>query len=1042
MKTNMNAKVFIFLLILTLIFSLNTLALAGLNNEQVNDSADVLDIDEEIIEIADVITGFEQELNYAEYIIKYQEQNRPDLTIEVPVREYSKTNMDLEIVEDFAEYQGEILKTGELSPDGDMGYVEWEFQVPESGLYNIVVEYYPLPARSGDIQRDLWINGQRPFAGAQFIEFTRIWGDATEVLVDSQGNHIRPRQEEKPMWREIALRDSLGYYPEPYLFYFEEGMNTLRLSSRTEPMAIASINLTQKKEAPFYKEVKESYQEKGYQETEDIFIKIQGQDAVYRSDNSLFATHDSGDPTVEPYHPSLIRLNSIGGHRWDSPGQWISWEFEVPEDGLYQIAIKAKQDQKRGIFSYRKLLINGEAPFKEVENIPFNFSQSYQMNLLADDNDEVYLFYLPAGKNTLTLEVVLGEIADIIRQVEEKLYELNTIYRQIIMVTSTNPDPLRDYQLDRRMPGLVDSLSKYAKEFELLADELEGSTDQIGEQSQFLRNMVRLLNRMVERPHRIPAFLEEFKDNTGAMGTWIVDVQKQALQIDYMLVTSPEVELPRANPSSLQTLTHEIRSLLATFTTDYRNIGDISQDDREFDEDREELTVWIGLGRDQAQVLKQMIEDTFTPATGIPVSLELISGMGGLLIPATLANTGPDVALGTANMELAFRDALTDLKQFPDFDEVATRFKRSAFVPFTLRDSVFALPEMQSFPMLFYRKDILAELGIDVPQTWDDVIDILPVLRRHNMEFGLPPSIGAYLMFLYQQEVSLYHPDMVKTNLESEVSIRTFQQLSNLFTLYNLPYQFNIQNRFKLGEMPLVITGYGLYNNLQVFAPELRGEWGFTLVPGTVLEDGTINRTVPVTGSENPAAVQPQGGGQSSSVQGMAGTATTGAVILNNSDMKDEAWEFLKWWTEAETQARYGMELESLMGDAARYATANVEAMQMLPWQPEERQVLLEQWEWVEGIPPVPGGYYVNRQFDWLFRAVVLRNEPLRDSIQDYNRRANEEISRKRREFGFETSLDDLTPEIIASYWSQFTHINRLELDRYLDEEIMLEGGE
>lgn len=1015
----MNMKKIRILIVLFLIFMINTSLVLAANYGD--------------------ISSYSREISYFEYLNNHQHAEKIDEEIIINIDQYSSTNMDIDIVKDFEGQSGNIIKTDELSVDGALPYVEWEFYVEEAGLYNIGVEYYPLPGRNNDILREVRINGQRPFDGARYLNFSRVWGDEREVIKDNYGNEIRPRQIEKPFWQEIVLRDSLGYFPEPYQFYFEEGMNTLRLISQTEPMAIASIKLFQYQEAESYEKTKVNYDERGYQPTENHFIKIQGQDAVYRSDSSLFAAHDAGDPTVEPYHPAQIRLNSIGGHRWDTPGQWISWEFEVPEDGLYQIAIKGKQDQQRGILSHRKLLVNGEVPFSELKEIAFNYSSSYQMYLLEERKDNPYLFYLNEGKNSITLEVVLGDLADIIRQVEEKLYDLNTIYRRIIMITSPNPDPVRDYQLQQRIPDVINSLGDYAKEFEKLADSLEDRTNQSGEQTAFLRNITRILRTMAERPYRIPGLLEEFKDNAGALGTWIVDIQRQALQIDYIIVSSPGEKLPGAKPGRFQTLTHEMRSVLATFTHEYRNIGSTS----EYETEQEPITVWIGLGRDQAQVLKQMIEDTFTPETGIPVNLELISEMPNLLIPATLANTGPDVALGTANMELAFRDALVDLSRFEDFEKISPRFKRSALVPFTFRGGIYALPEMQSFPMLFYRKDILNELGLEVPQTWDDVNNILPVLHRNNMEFGLPPSIGAYLMFLYQQEVSLYKADMVETNLESEVSIRTFQDLSELYTLFNLPIIFDIQTRFKLGEMPLVITGYGLYNNLQVFAPELRGEWGFTMVPGTKGDDGRINRTVPVTGSEHPADVQPMGGGQSASVQGMANTATTGAIILKNSEKQEEAWEFLKWWTEAETQARYGMELESLMGNAARYATANVEAMQMLPWQPEERQQLLNQWEWVEGIPPVPGGYYVNRQFDWLFRAVVLRNEELRESIQSYNRYINEEIRRKRLEFGLETSLEDLSSEMIESFWRQFTHINKLELDKYIHEDDYdFEGGE
>ncbi len=263
-------------------------------------------------------------------------------------------------------------------------------------------------------------------------------------------------------------------------------------------------------------------------------------------------------------------------------------------------------------------------------------------------------------------------------------------------------------------------------------------------------------------------------------------------------------------------------------------------------DDPNSIKVWIGIGRDQAQILKQMIEDTFTPETGIRVNLELVNEMQRLLVPASIAGTQPDVAIGVADMDLAFRGAVLDLATFPDFPEVAKRFKKSALLPFTFREHVFALPDIQSFPMLFYRKDILADLGLEVPQTWDDVFRILPELQNHHLEFGLTPSIYTYLQFLYQKGVSLYKEDGVAVNLDSEAAIQTFIEMTNLYTQSGLPLEFNFINRFRMGEMPLGISNYGDYNTLSVFAPELRGQWGMAPIPGVRMPDGTINRTAPV----------------------------------------------------------------------------------------------------------------------------------------------------------------------------------------------------
>lgn len=954
------------------------------------------------------LTVYRRAITYPEYLAKYETIVRPEREIVIPAVSLSNLDAEIKLLYDYEGMPGISVQTGER------GFVEWEVEVEQAGFYNIEVTYYPVTGRSAPIQRALEINGSRPFAEAGYLILHRTWGDAGPIEVDIYGNQLRPRQVEKPRWRTEVLSDPSGYEVLPFLFYFEEGTNTIRLEAVSEAVIINSLRLFQYEVPPLYAEVRAAYEEAGYKQASGVFEKIQGEAAAYRSSPTIMPVHDLGDPTLEPYHPAQIRLNSIGGTGWKTVGDWASWEFEVPESGLYQIAIKGKQDQRRGIYTSRQLLIDGKTPFREAQALRFTFDNHYNMVYPVDEEGKPALVYLEAGKHELTLKAVLGDMAPLIRKIEDLIYDLNTIYRRIIMITSGQPDPLRSYQLDVRIPGLLPALREQAEILRSVAEEFESFTGQRGGHVATLTTFARVLEDMADRPHAIPSLLGEYRDNVGALGTWLNQTMEQPVQIDYIIVASPEQALPRPKPTALQTWVHEIRAFLASFTYDYTRVGD-----RGLITDTDEvLRVWIGAGRDQAQALKQMIEDSFTPMTGIPVDLELIQSMDALLIPSIIAGTAPDVALGASNMDLAFRGAFADLSQFPDFEEVAQRFMKSAFVPFRFRDAVYALPEAQGFPMLFYRKDILAELGLEVPQTWDDVVAIIPELKKENMEFGLRANIGTYQMFLYQKGVPLFKEDVIMTNLDAEVAVETFRELTQLYTLHNLLYEYNEANRFRMGEMPLLIANYGLYNTLAVFAPELRGEWGMTLVPGTVMEDGTINRTVPVAGT----AVAP---GATAVPAG-----TSGAVILEISKKKDWAWEFLKWWTSTETQARFGREMESLMGAAARYATANVEALTQLPWNVHDRDLLLEQWAWVEGVPAVLGGYYVNRQFDWLFRAIVFRNEPLRESILEYNRKINEEIARKREEFNLETDYSKLDQGLKDLYWSHYTHLYRLEVDQ------------
>lgn len=283
--------------------------------------------------------------------------------------------------------------------------------------------------------------------------------------------------------------------------------------------------------------------------------------------------------------------------------------------------------------------------------------------------------------------------------------------------------------------------------------------------------------------------------------------------------------------------------------------------------------------------------------------------------------------------------------------------------------------------MMFYRTDVLEELGLSVPKTWKEVAVCLTELTNANMEFGVACSdadktLSTMAMFLYQNGGELYTADGSESGLTTDVALNSFKQLTDLYTSYKLPYAFDSLNRFRSGEMPMVITDYSLYNQLCVSAPEINGLWGVAIVPGIEKEDGTIDHSA-------------------------AGTVT-GCAIINGTKEKDAAWSFIKWWTSAETQGDYGNQIESLLGQAARYPTANVEALEMLPWSDAELSQLTEQWQYVKAIPQVPGSYFTPRHIYNAFRRVLTYGDDPRQTLTDYASYINEEIETKRKEFGLE----------------------------------------
>lgn len=919
------------------------------------------------------ITDSAEDGGYDAYLNQYASAARPDKVIRIEGERYADV-----VGGSFTNQDGPYGLEGSAVMTPESGTITWDVPVESAGLYNIRIHYYPIEGKSSAIERQLEINGEIPFEGADILLFDRIWGNKLdEIQRDDRDNDLRPRQVEKPDWLLASFTDRYGYYDEAYAFYFESGTQRISLTALREPMAIDYIELYQQQQPKSYEQLKSEYSNGDIRPAKDQYVLIQAEDAAYKSSPTLAPISDRSSPTVIPYDVSKIRINSIGGLNWKLPGQWIEWEFEAPEDGLYQIAFKEKQNQLRGVYATRSLMIDGEYPFQEMKRIRFNFHRDWQMNVLG--GEEPYLFHLTKGKHRIRMTVSLGEIAPLLRTIESSVLQLNEMYRKILMITSNTPDPYRDYQLEKRIPDMVAVFEEQAKTIQSVADYLEQATGEKSDKVAVLHSMVNQLKDMVQYPETVAKRLNSFKINVGGLGTWILTVREQPLSLDYLVISSPGYDQPRADATFFEEVRHELGAYVASYTEDYDSIGNTSESNRSID-------VWITTGRDQAQVLKALIDDSFTPDTDISVRLRLVPA--NILLPATLAGEGPDVAMQIGEdvpVNYAMRGAAADLTQFEDYDEVAERFRDSGLEPYKYEDGVYALPEQQMFPMLFYRKDILEELGLTPPRTWQDVYNMISVLQKRNMEFYLPleatnatPNAtlvpnATFSMLLYQNGGEFYREDGKQSALDSDISMDAFKRWTQFYTSYKFPLQADFPNRFRTGEMPIGIADYTTYNMLTVLAPEIKGLWDFTIVPGTELADGSVNHEV--------------------------ASHTTAVMMLDNAEDKASAWAFMKWWTDKETQIAYGREMEGLMGEAARYPTANIEALEELPWPVKDYNNLESQWKWVRGIQQVPGGYFTGRHLDNAFRKVVNANENPREAFSDYILYINDEIDIKRKEF-------------------------------------------
>lgn len=854
-------------------------------------------------------------------------------------------------------------------------WIEWTFTVPSEGLYAFDLTYHAIDDNVNDFVRSLSLDGKVPFAEADELRFYRRWKDAYAPKTNNLGNEVKPQQTQISCWITTPIFDSQGADAQELNFYLTPGQHTVRMTYIDGAMAISEMIVRPIQTQPTYEEYqKEIAQYQNASVAEPIMVQAESA-VVWKNQQTLQRQHDS-DPATIP-QAAEKKLNILGGANWNVGGQAATWTFEVPADGLYQIGLRVKQSYGDGLPSHRKIAIDGEVPFVELNTYAFEYSRDWYVETLSDNQGNPYLFYLTAGEqHTITITAQQGVQGEAASELESIVSDLLELTRQIRLITGSDPDVNYDYQLPQKMPDLLQQMSTAAEQLQNISNKLirisSGNPSAVSE----IRMVSDQLNSLVSQPDTIARRLQELSDSLSTLSTSSAGLREQALGIDYFLFGAPGQSFPAGTSSIWQKLWFSIRDFCRSFLLDYDNIGSVGESEK-----YPVITVWVSRGQEWAEVMKQLIDDQFTPQYHINVQMNLLpasqlnAGAVSAVLLAVSSGTAPDVATSVAYntpSEFAFRKAVVDLSQMPDYQEVSKRFFPQITIPYQYKGGVYALPETMNFRVLFYRKDILKSLGISIPNTWKDVYNsVLPVLTQNGMEFYYPkdPSV-----FLYQNGGDYYNEDQTLSAFDTTEGYLGIKEYTDLFTVYGVPYVANFFNRFRSGEMPIGIESTTTYLQLLSAAPELNGKWGVAMIPGHEKEDGSIDRSA-------------------------AGLAGETAVIFSQSTKQQEAWQFLKWWTDTQTQLDFGRQVEAILGVAARWNSANIEAYQKSPWNQADLEVFLKQMEWLRDPPTLPGNYMTSRHLENMWNRIVLQKVLVRDSIEQAAYDINKELVSKAKEF-------------------------------------------
>ena len=827
---------------------------------------------------------------------------------------------------------------------------------------------------------------------------------------DDNNNELRPTMKQSPEWLEYTLRDGGGYYANQFGFYIEPsgtGTVTLTLAGVNEPMALSQIVFTPYTTLNSYKQYLADLQANGVDITDEGTdqVKIEGEYSAKTSTNVIYPVEDRASALTSPSDTTRTLLNTIGTEKWETAGQWAEYRFTVNDSGMYDIFSRFKQSYLDGLYVSRSLQIftnystkaayqaaHGSSagyydglPFAEAGELRYDYGNGWQVTRLTNSRNKVTnkepqfpLYFKEGVVYTIRFEVTLGSMSENVRKLEDILEALNTDYLDIIKLTGSSPDTYRDYNFSSLLPETLIDMIRQSRALTALSEELKENT--ASTYTGICDKLANLIEDMGYHEDTIAKNLSNFKSYVGSLGTFLTDAKTQPLQLDYLVIQRPTGKAPKANSNFFVSFAHEFAGFMQSFFRDYNSMGARSDDST-----TESVNVWLAYGRDQAQVIRNLATNDFTPNSDPKIAVDLKLVSGGTLLPSILAGMGPDAYIGLGQAEVinyAIRGALMNIEGMEGFDEVAANFNDAAMVVLRMDDAdgishCYGLPENQQFPMMFVRLDILSSLDIEIPETWEDVYVAQSKLEANNMEIGVTTN---YKILLYQMGGELFADNGMRINLNSKVGLDAFETMCNMFTEYSFPYSYNAANRFRTGEMPIIISDYtALYNHLKVFATELDGTWSFVPLPGYRQEDGSINNC--------------------------SVSSVTAAVIIKGKNNKDysSVWKFVKWYTDAPCQVQYATEMVAIIGDSAKHSTANYKALKEMPWTEAERAEVEKQFSNLASIPNYPGYYYIDRYTNFAFLAAYNNGAVAREELLRYINTINKEITRKREEFNLET---------------------------------------
>jgi len=858
--------------------------------------------------------------------------------------------------------------------------IEFNINIPEDGLYYFSLVYDLVSGGFTDVTISLKVNGETQYSEANNIILPVFWEDESKIYpVDKYGDESVPMQRQKKGPHTVSLFDT-GYTSDlPLNFILRQGENKVEIRNETsQNIWLGDLTVYSRREPPPYTAPDAAAVRE--------FIDINAVSYVMKNSPHVSNAANSS-PHIAPYDPVNRKINTINFTR---AGNEVFYDFYAPKDGYYAVTFHSRS-ASQDFASFISVKINGEIPFAQAASYPLSPNMNVWRNqTMTDEKGEPYLFYLSQGNNTISVRTEISPIARQLRGLRLLIDHINQFAIEVRKVTGKDIDKNRTWRLTHFIPETEAYLNAYNVIFRDIIHELSKYSPK-GTDSSVASPMVQalaFLERLQEKPDELPLYAKSLSGHDSSRGAVYSVVQSAsvlqqagaALDALYIIgITLNSIYLgsaeglPKEKANIFAVISDGLKKLAYSYTSDKFKVRN----------EEDALNIWYAASYMQVDLLQKLIDTRFTPQTGIKVNLSVMPDANKLIM-ARAAGTNPDIALGLGSwmpFDLALRNALYDFTQFSDFWQYMGDYVPGALTSYVLNEGVYAVPETITFAATVYREDILGQLNIPKPDTWNDVTEMMSELQRFDMSFYMPIASGiGYKWFyqtsplIYQNNGSLYRSDGLGTAINESSSVKALTFLGDLFTTYALSEQVPVFfNSFRFSQTPVGIIDAETYILLTHGAPELMGQWNLAPFPGTLQDDGSVSRWFIGNG--------------------------TGSVIFENSRQIQACWEFIKWFISEQTQTDFTFSLYS--NYRILHMSSNINALKNMPVEDKDLKVVLESVRWLRDVPRTPGQYLLERSLSDIWITMVFDGTPARIAIDQKVIEIQREFRKKMTEFGY-----------------------------------------